>query len=493
MRLGPLWTCALLALAGSTQAQTNSEALRADVRPAWEGHVLPGGWSELAVRVVSDRGGLVSVATDGGPFQSVVEGRVEADVPRVFRVPARAPASDLLRVSIRGPAEKLLQLEVPLQRIPAGERLVIAPPSLAESGRGPSRSRVAPLDVLAFPTTARGFEPVAALVIDPTSLARLADRQLRGLEQYLRGCGRLLAVGFSPSGLEGLRSLAGCHAGLLRSAPEVGPAAEELSLLLARPLPRLPASAELRALRSAVSEPGPVPPLFGFLAAYALVLALGSFVVRRAWLIASLPLAAAALLVVAFTSTSPQVSLLSWTEITSGTRSARFRALLGVVAWAPGEVRVDVPEPLGVPEAGPPGTPLEVRSRPDGPSSSSVLLRPALFSERLLSLRGALAWTAPVELTSLASRPRVNNPGPRPSEPGYLFWLGEVWALPALNPGEGWTPSGSQPLREPTLPRWVVSRAQRAEPAVLLSASPPLPALAPDASHRGWTLIRARP
>ena len=236
------------------------------------------------------------------------------------------------------------------------------------------------------------------------------------------------------------------------------------------------------------AAPAAPAPLIAFFAGYGLILLLSAVVLRRPWLLALVPLAAAALLLAAFGNSRPGLSLVTWTETASGSEAARFAALLRVDGLAAGDTALRLPGDLGPPDLSPARGEWVLA---DAPGADPLLrLRTTLLSEQRLFLRGAVAWRAPLVLARTGEGPRVANPGSAISAPAWLVWDAHVYRVPALEPGAHWTPSGVEPSEPSRLPRPLAARARALGRVLLLRDAPALLPGLGELAATEWTLIR---
>jgi len=482
-------------LVGAVVAEAGE--LRVDVVPAFDGVVRAGGWTELAVRVVSDIGGDVQVESSAGALHSGTAGRVEARVPAVFRLPVRVGSEDRLGVAVRGPGGARRRVPVSLRLLTAGEHVVArAGGALRLDAPGLVAVRT---DAAGLPAAARAFELVDVLVLDVAMLGGLEGLQLEALESHLGQCGRVLLVDAPEPALRRARERAGCGGAFVEAVGNGKAVGDAVERLLARPAPVLPDPRRLAALLPGDGRPAAARPLVGFFLGYGGALALAIVTIRRAWLLLALPVAATVLMLVALGSARPGVTLGSWTEATSGAATARFAALLRIDGIAPRSVAVEVPRALGLPDPLGEDAGTTLRLTAGDFAGTRLDVRTALLSEHDLHLHGTLDWTAPLAVEIGPAGPRVENRARARSRPGYLVWRGEVFALPALDPAAAWSPPTSEPLPHAALPPvfrgWAGNGpALGREPAfVLLPGTPePMLGIGTTAAAAGWIVIRSR-
>jgi hypothetical protein len=476
----------LLGSAALDPAAATPAELRIDVRAAWDGLTRPGRWTELSVSIVSPLGGAVALEARGSAVTTRVTGRVEAGVPAAFRLPCLAEEG--VSLGVVGPDGREHVREVPL-RSPATDRRVVAGPSEALAGAG-LEAVLVDLEPRSFPSFARAFETLDALVLDAATLSGLSSLQLRAVRRYVAGCGRTLLLDV-PANAARWRAEAGCDAVFLAM---VGPAASRTALLPrlleARGQP-LPGVHELSRQLSLSRRHAAHTPLLAYFAVYLALLVLGGFVLQSARSLLVIPIASALLLLVGFSFSRPVLSAVAWTEATSGSSTARFVALVRVDGLARGAARLEIPRDLGPPDP-PAGTRLRIEVDPEDPFLR-VEVATHLLSRRALQLRGALPWTAPLVLERVDEDLRARNAGSAASAPGFLLRAGRVSALPPLAPGAVRSPSRSDRLLRTALPAWLARRVStRVAPAILVADVPPALRNIRQAVHwQGWTLISA--
>ena len=466
-----------------------ADDLRVQARVAWGGYARPGSWTEIVLRVVAAEGGPLEVEARGGDVRVIWRGSVEAGVERSLALPVYVGPAGALRVDVRGSDGAKRPVVVDLRPLARGERLVawVSARALPERPLDwTSGTRLVHLLPEQVPVSPRAFEQPGVLVVEAAAARQLAPLARLGIDRHLEQCRRLLAVGLGAAELRDWRARAGCDGAAFAAVDEAPRVASAVVDLLAVEPPGLFESAELREF-SPLNGPTARSPLIAFFAAYGVILLLSSVLVRRAWLLAIVPLAAAALLLAAFGSSRSGLSLVTWAETTSGSHVARFAALLRVDGLARGHTTLRLPDGLGPPDLGPAGGELLLG---EGSGADSLLrLRTALLSEQRLLLRGAVAWSSPLLLEHAARGPRVANSSSATSAPAWLIWDSDFYLGPALEPGSDWTPLGVEPSARPLLPRPLANRTRALELGLLLhDASALLPGLA-EFTVSEWTFV----
>ncbi|MCZ6463749.1 MAG: hypothetical protein O7A09_05385, partial [Proteobacteria bacterium] len=112
------WLGALCCCAGPAAAELGVEA-----RLAWEGYARPEQWTELTLRIASDRGGPVELEIGGAwPVRSEIQ--IEAGRTRTVRLPAQPGLDgDAISVQVNGPGGSA-STRVSPRFPPAGRRTV---------------------------------------------------------------------------------------------------------------------------------------------------------------------------------------------------------------------------------------------------------------------------------------------------------------------------------------------------------------------------------
>ncbi|MGH0033636.1 MAG: hypothetical protein ACQGVK_01270 [Myxococcota bacterium] len=511
-RTGALLASALLALGAGGAAQGDEgDSLAAQARAAWDGAARGGTWTELAIRLVSPRGGRVELAaapqweTAPGAASAVPSrwsGEVEAGVPRSVRLPVWLPPEAEgapLRLELDAGSAAHSTLRVPLRWLAPAERVVAVPsaiePQLASRGDGVRpihRVGAGPASVPAHP---RSFEVADALVLDAATLAALDPEQLAAFEAHLGRCGRVVVVGVGEPAIRRGRRLAGCGGAHFRWVAGSREVEAALDALLSAQVAPLPDARRLAEVFESGRPTGAGTALVGFFALYAASLvAAGAF--RRAPLSYVALAVGAALLLGAALWISPEArSAAVWVQLpatsdpSEAPSVARFSALLQLGGTSPGRLRLGLPEVMGLPSSSENGGASAHRFA-DG-SGPAVEMEVDLLSASALHWMGSIRWRPPLALQMQGADPRVWNRGEAASPAATLLWSGQAFAVPPLEAGQSWAPTAAEPLDPTRLPRWLARRRRVEEGASLAWAE--VPAVLAEALHpataSGWTVI----
>jgi hypothetical protein len=319
--------------------------------------------------------------------------------------------------------------------------------SLIGAGLLPMLLALAPVNGNAtdWPNTAAGYDTGAIVTVDTAALADLDDAQLRALLDFTGSCGRALLVGISAPVEQVFRNGAGCNGRYLAFAgPGADPAALQ-SRLAGLPEPPRASPTQLENLLEArTGDMLGLPVLGGFLATYALIV--GALLIRVRTRAVALGFCVVASLLVPVIWPGPASrALVAWAEAAAGETVAAYRSLERVSRYEAGDY-----------------------TAADNWSRGGFAARPALG----------------VNITDEGAT--LCNRGPAVSAATHLYWRGELYALPPIEPGASWTSVGAKTL----------AAAERLDPELQLFRQRawsfdaawlrPLPM--PDADGSGWLL-----
>jgi hypothetical protein len=527
LRFRPIarWRAALaaatIATGWTTGPATAGGPLEIAASVAWAGVARPGLWTEVEIRVVSERGGVVSLEAGLGPIPTRTSGPVEAGLPSRFRLPvwlAPEAADDALTVTASGPTGHREQLSLPLDWIPPGTLVVALASDLqlepgVAAGLAVGRSiRRVEASATSLPTYPRVFELADVLALDPRTLGTLTPTQVAAFEHHLEACGKTVVVGAPAAAIRRGLDRAGCRGRAFASVGDRSAMVAALTGLLATDLPLLPSARELEETFAEERWSTIDTTLLGFFGLYAAILVAGGAALPRPWQLITLSLLGAALLAAVLGSLPIEASTQFWVEQTTSlpdqqTRTARFASLIRVTTSAPKDVVLRVQRASGLPSPLPGTRLLSFEVHPpeggDAPSAElGITLRGTLLGSNTLRTEGSLSWTSALLLAGNTETPRVENAASHRSEQATLVWKGEAYRVPALDPGESYSPalSKSEPIPTLELPRWLVGQRRSATaprliiagvPEVLTSQRSATGATPTDGDASvGWTTIR---
>jgi hypothetical protein len=474
------WLLALLLLAKSSAAAPLSLLAEA----AWDGALKAGRGTEVILHLQAEQNARVTIRLPNHAPQLQLQVELQAFRPLRLPVAVRPDPTVPLRVEARTDDGLMASTELRFSIVPAHTRLIATALALPTI-QADDQVRLAHPAPGQLPHTPAGYATLDALVLDGDSLAALDAPQLASLHQYLRRCGTLVLVASEAAARAPLRQIAGCGGRQLHAADHPAAAGARLQGHHAAALPDAP---RLQELLPAGSHAG-WRPLVWFFVLYGLALLLLARGSHARLLV--IPLLGGTLAWLAWTQDDAERQLASWSEIKSGDHSLRYAALLHIRGNGKGTSHTPLPHDLGLPEPQVQGDASELRLASDGSRGNSLVVPNRLLVQHRYYSQGSLPWSAPLRLRLGAQGPEVENPGTHPSTPALLGWNGRRSPVPALQPGERWSPP---PQDTP----WQTARAEeqllrlrtQGGTAALLLPHRLLPAeAAHDIEERGWLLI----
>jgi len=172
-----------------------------------------------------------------------------------------------------------------------------------------------------------------------------------------------------------------------------------------------------------------------FVLAYVSVIALLAASGRGRVAIAAIPIVAT---VVALLVWTPGVreELIVWSETSQGTQFARYRGLIRVTGSGRGVRRLTLPIGGGQPYAVAPDKAATFSTEPDRANAHRVEIPVSLMSRSLFLLEGTFPVNPALALAQGGDQPAVIHDGSRPTPEGMLSLAGDIFPLPAMQPGQ---------------------------------------------------------
>jgi hypothetical protein len=430
---------------------SSARALLVSTKPAWNGWVRADMPTEVAIRVVGDRGGLLTLTLTDRSISYTHRTNLEPDVEFVWRVPLSPPSGEPLQLRAQLDEEPGIEQEITFRTHLAPSPLVavVADQPIPLDGVQATIIHVAG-DSLPFQDS--GFAAMDLILIHRDSLNGMARQQLIALQQHAVQCGRIVIVGFAPAAIAMFANFAGCGGRFLVATETVADLDTRIASLLEDPVPQLPSSSSLHALLDSDGMARQIPPLVAFFTIYLCVLLIAARSQHAPVYIISASTAATLIGLVAWTMSPEYIDRVTWTEMENRAGVARFTSILRVLGGG-GRVTIDIPVNAGPLKALQPMN-LEFVSGNNGDGAANVSFDTRLFSQHELLASGATTMPVPLIVEQSGDVPLITNTGTGESPPALLAWNDLKYSVPPLTPDENWQPS-SDP--EP----WGVSRAEQ--------------------------------
>lgn len=450
---------------------------------AWHGSLKPGRGSEVVLQLQAGHNGQVTVRLPNHTPQ--LQFRLDLQAFRAVRLPlgVHPDPSVPLRIEAHMDDGMTETAEILFTAVPASMQLVATtlPMPALEADTEVRLSQTIPSQL---PRTPEGYTAIDGLLLDGESLAALDAAQMDSLRHYAQRCGTLVLMAIDTRSFAALRQFAGCGGAHMHFVDSLAAAADGLR---AWPATAMPEPARLQDLLPREDD-RQWRPLLLFFALYSLALLLLARGGHARLL--SVPLLGAMLAWLAWTHDGAQRQLASWSEIQSGSQNLRYAALLQVRGAGKGTSRTSLPPDLGLLQAQTPTGTSELYRALDATQSSILVLPNHLLVQRRFHAQGSLRWNPSLHLGLGAQGPVVENRGEQPSTPALLGWNGQRNPVPALRPGERWSPASEgtpwQTLRAEE--RLLRMRTQDGSAALLLPHRL-LPESDTQIEEQGWLLI----
>ncbi len=444
----------------------------ADVSLAWDGIVSADTFTEVSVRATGAAG--ISTRIEVASASPRVRAVVDVDQEGQWAVALPVPADQGPIVVDDGQSSSIGSVS-PRR----------APPPVVVVGE---RAAVRLDDALTIepgklPHTASAYRHIAAIVISGPALAGLDENQLRALLEHVGTCGTTVLVDVSADVERLVTQRAGCGARRLAVASNGSDVESLLANLLSVSAPSMPGEQALEQLLS--PEQADVRLMGVFVAAFLLVyfVLIAQKKTRNVAAPAFCVLATGIAALLWNGGSSGQ--FVAWAEVYDGDRVARYEGLDAISARGRSQYEL-APESLA-------------RSPKRISGNAMTLVWDDLGSQRVIEWEPSLlqqfrlvsAGSFPVEPTLRAGMdaagPVVCNVGAAASPAAFLYWQGQTYSVPPIEPNDRWSAHDDDVIHRRAAPLTLLGRrAGRTLLALLQPLSLPVQA---DVDQQAW-LVR---
>jgi hypothetical protein len=430
---------------------SSASALLVSTQPAWNGWMRADSPTEITIRVVGDRGGLLTLKLSDRNNSYTHRTNLEPNAEFVWRVSLSPPSGEPLQLRAQLDEEPATEQEITLRRHLTSSPLVaiLADQPIPLDGIQATTIHVAS-DSLPFHQSS--FAAMDLILIHRDSLKGLARHQLIALRQHAAQCGRIVIVGFTSAAMDRFAELAGCGGRFFVATQTLAGLDTRVANLLKAQVPQLPSPGSLRALLDNNGIARQIPPLVAFFSIYLCVLLIALRSHRAPVYFVSASITATLIGLVAWSMSPEHIDQVTWAEMENGTDVARTASILRILGdgdW----VTLEIPDNTGPLQALQPVN-LKIESVHNESGAASMSFDTRLFSQYEFLTSGVTAMPAPLLVENLDDVPRVTNTGTGKSPPALLIWNGLKYPVPPLAPNASWRPS-LEP--EP----WGASRAEQ--------------------------------
>lgn len=481
-----LWALALVSLSSAKA----DPSLQMEVTPAWNGYYRSGKPTEIGVKLISPHSTVVNIS--GGHLFQTVE--LEAGIPKSIGLPLlpdnfvavliHAASQDnpgsAIEKSVALTASKIPNIALVTEGLTLQDRQ-----SITRQLHQIDNDNLFFISALTLPRFISGYESVDMIIIPYQGLKNLDDQQIKTLSLYLGNCGKTIALEFPPAIYSKLRKIAGCNGNFLVTASYPFAFSEHIKNLIHQNPESLP---ELSALADALPVKGIYTSytlLVGFCLGYLLIVIMTTWIAKQKYIFFIAPLLATVIVILIGCRQQPERNLISWVQMDSQHRSARYSALLTL--RGNGKWREISKLPTAAMMSGSALTSLQaLQFNGEQPEVISTNTEYPLLSYAQWYWQSSLDMEAPLQLQLVNQQPVVTNMSQQNLKAGLLKWQGENYPLPALQPGQTWTPTASV-TGNMDLISMMSKYSKHFTTAVLIPFTPELLTFAENQS--GWLLI----
>ena len=463
----------------------------------WNGLTKAGTTTEIAISLLADRNGEVEVSLPDHEPRLRVTAVLNALQPYTLWLTVRPTAGRVLRVDAQMQGgDASTGTAVRFEDAPEDANLVastmILPADRVTSDAHPIPVLLNPA-VSMLPHTSGGYGSITAVILDSHELVRLEERQLESLQDYSAACGHIVLVGNATPRSEALIGTAGCGGRYIARVT-----GRESALMTAQGMqngiaPALPSANRLQPMQNTDVLVATRAALVVFFILYATGMLLFARESRRVAPLLGVPVLAALLSWMAWSNDKVGRSLISWSEIDTHGHMLRYSALLKITGNGKGDARTLLPAGFGLFWPQTKNSTAEL-VRYDSDAEPAVLRsRGYLLSQDAFFTRGTMRFEPPVTISMTDQGPVIENRSSEVSPPALLGWNDQHNPVPALRPGERWSPpEHGTPWNVVNIEEQLLRERAQAGMAALLVPHRLLPA-DKDAllriDERGWLLI----
>jgi hypothetical protein len=145
-------------------------------------------------------------------------------------------------------------------------------------------------------------------------------------------------------------------------------------------------------------------------------------------------------LLLSFSHKRPDISLSSWSETDSGDAVIRYSALLQIDGKSSMETRLKLPRGVGLPLDLRSNLPVSFNYKTSQSADDDLYIHTKLLSHQQYLVTGVVKYTPQLNINIKDKRVIIHNVSATSSVPAVLNWNDKRYSLPALRPGEQWSP-----------------------------------------------------
>ena len=422
-------------------APANS-ALQIEASLAFGGYVSDEGFSELHIRALSRTGGALVIDTTGTTPTIKIDLDLLPNEPLDIWLPMKIDFAALplsLRANLDQSDTQDLKLEYARRSLP--RFALLGSRAVQRLAHLPDTEAIKAADLPHIP---EAYRQISALAVDSEAMAALDEDQLRSLLEYVGSCGRVLLIDASAAVGQAFANRAACEGQFLILLGNEENAANAFSLLIEQANFLLPPERSLERLlsESSIGAFNGTRMIF-FLGGYLLILIVLLGKVRSRFAALAFSIICTVLVLVIWPASISR-NFAAWAEMASTEQVARYMGIERLSAARRSTVMLAGDSFDGYTSS----VTAEDHSLRWGLQAEQrrIIWNAAPFQSLQRITYGSFAVNATLYLDSSGDSARICNTGIGSTTLMYLQWQGDIYEIPPLNAGTGWSSIGQVAL-----------------------------------------------
>jgi hypothetical protein len=341
---------------------------------------------------------------------------------------------------------------------------------------------------------------IDTLVMDAATLSALSSRQLHALENFLSGCGQLIAIAMPQEVVAALTENAGCDGKNIKKIQDHNQFANAISDFGKQS--NLPSNQDKfhELSRDAIPNNRMLATVTSFFILYLLALLVTRFLSRRPEAVIGVSVASSLLAAIAWSGNTPQISTFTWVEQESGEKSARYSMLFQHIGNGLGQTSIPTPaylyDPVPLNNQNIAQVPMHLDIREN--REPALVMPTALLRQNEFYFDGTIQHDNRISLLNKNGVAQIVNHGDKAIKNAFLLWEGEVINLPVIKPQASWSKSMAREVTHTTdAPAKIIRLLDRHDASykhALFIEQPPnlMGTMMQGKSQLGWLIIHAK-
>lgn len=422
-------------------APANS-ALQIEASLAFGGYVSDQGFSELHVRALSRTGGSLIIDTTGSTPTVKIDLDLLPNEPLDIWLPLKIDFTALalsLSASLDQSDTQDIKLDYARRSLP--RFALLGPRAVQRLSHLANTEAISATDLPHIP---EAYQQISALAVDSEAMAALDEEQLRSLLEYVGSCGRVLLIDASAAVGQAFANRAACEGQFLILLGNEEDAGNAFSLLIEYANFLLPPEQSLeRLLGESVIGAFNGTRLVFFLGGYLLILIVLLSKARSRFAAPAFSLVCTVLVLVIWPASISR-NFMAWAEMASTEQVARYVGIERLLAARRRAVTLASDSFDGYTSS----ITAENHSLRWGlqTDQQEIIWNAAPFQSLQRITYGSFAVNATLHLDSSGDSARICNAGIGSTTLMYLQWQGDIYEIPPLDAGTGWSSIGQAAL-----------------------------------------------